>query len=608
MGKRIICGCVVLGIVACLIGCQKSDNYELMKESKQQVLPIYEKKDAEVQGEKCALETLQDVYKSDYILEEWKIEKIGEPGGIFCNDEAVLISDKKTDCIFEVDYAGNILKEVGGTGSGEGEFISPSAITMCNEKIYVLDQGNNRIQVLDKELDYIEEIKLKNTQSTDPNYIPEVLSVNQESIYVTGVSLENPVVDKYTDGKLKEIGSNFIGSIYSCNNQIYLINSMVRYYDEANDSFGALTSCPEWLMTIKDNKLKKLCELLGMSVFTYSLNMFFSLSREKENQKNQERDLVLEISGGEGMNGIEKQAFTLKDYEKVDEITDGQTFLYVVLPQFYSYKNENYEFVMILVDYKKLDLKNGYTYWGNGLQDIMNCEMNPIPQLEKKQMPTKIAELNWKTETDEIKLKKCVVAPITYMEQYKEEISSAAIHVEWKKKYLKNEEKTIQKIETYLYNSHDQSFRYRIYSPEIELRNNTIKVMTSLQAINKVALLFMAVFLTGMIAIYQLRFEHREESYGISLAYGAQYKELYWEIFCEILLLNSIGTIIGIVIGYLVTYYVDFGIMISVVNVQGSWYTFLSAYGLCVVLSSFVSVITFRKLKKKKIIELLNVY
>ena len=249
---------------------------------------------------------------------------------------------------------------------------------------------------------------------------------------------------------------------------------------------------------------------LGMSVFTYSLNMFFSLSREKENQKNQERDLVLEISGGEGMNDIEKQAFTLKDYEKVDEITDGQTFLYVVLPQFYSYKNENYEFVMILVDYKKLDLKNGYTYWGNGLQDIMNCEMNPIPQLEKKQMPTKIAELNWKTETDEIKLKKCVVAPITYMEQYKEEISSAAIHVEWKKKYLKNEEKTIQKIETYLYNSHDQSFRYRIYSPEIELRNNTIKVMTSLQAINKVALLFMAVFLTGMIAIYQLRFEHRE--------------------------------------------------------------------------------------------------
>lgn len=267
MGKRIICGCVVLGIVACLIGCQKSDNYELMKESKQQVLPIYEKKDAEVQGEKCALETLQDVYKSDYILEEWKIEKIGEPGGIFCNDEAVLISDKKTDCIFEVDYAGNILKEVGGTGSGEGEFISPSAITMCNEKIYVLDQGNNRIQVLDKELDYIEEIKLKNTQSTDPNYIPEVLSVNQESIYVTGVSLENPVVDKYTDGKLKEIGSNFIGSIYSCNNQIYLINSMVK---------NALYTKIQWRI------VRGMCALVAILFFMINETIVLMAKAKKE--------------------------------------------------------------------------------------------------------------------------------------------------------------------------------------------------------------------------------------------------------------------------------------------------------------------------------------
>ena len=142
-------------------------------------------------------------------------------------------------------------------------------------------------------------------------------------------------------------------------------------------------------------------------------------------------------------------------------------------------------------------------------------------------------------------------------------------------------------------------FKYQLWLDEMANGSKPIRGINASMNLSAIslALLFMAVFLTGMIAIYQLRFEHREESYGISLAYGAQYKELYWEIFCEILLLNSIGTIIGIVIGYLVTYYVDFGIMISVVNVQGSWYTFLSAYGLCVVLSSFVSVITFRKLK-----------
>lgn len=29
------------------------------------------------------------------------------------------------------------IENVGGTGSGEGEFISPSAITMCKGKMYV---------------------------------------------------------------------------------------------------------------------------------------------------------------------------------------------------------------------------------------------------------------------------------------------------------------------------------------------------------------------------------------------------------------------------------------------------------------------------------------
>lgn len=50
------------------------------------------------------------------------------------------------------------------------------------------------------------------------------------------------------------------------------VQSETRYYDEANDSFGALTSCPEWLMTIKDNKLKKLCELPdGLNISSFLL-------------------------------------------------------------------------------------------------------------------------------------------------------------------------------------------------------------------------------------------------------------------------------------------------------------------------------------------------
>ena len=151
-------------------------------------------------------------------------------------------------------------------------------------------------------------------------------------------------------------------AVWACEILTWIIVSRIKKrkhcrYGEDNEGYIMKYTIAKMFQILRHNRWVSILMIieiaLGMSVFTYSLNMFFSLSREKENQKNQERDLVLEISGGEGMNDIEKQAFTLKDYEKVDEITDGQTFLYVVLPQFYSYKNENYEFVMILVDYKK---------------------------------------------------------------------------------------------------------------------------------------------------------------------------------------------------------------------------------------------------------------
>ena len=52
-----------------------------------------------------------------------------------------------------------------------------------------------------------------------------------------------------------------------------------------------------------------------MSVFTYSLNMFFSLSREKENQKNRDKRTT-DLEDKTIM--LDKIEDLLKDYEKND--------------------------------------------------------------------------------------------------------------------------------------------------------------------------------------------------------------------------------------------------------------------------------------------------
>lgn len=83
------------------------------------------------------------------------------------------------------------------------------------------------------------------------------MAVNEEGIYVTGMSLKEAVIDKYSNGDEEEIGANFIGSIASYQSEIYGINSMVRFYDKKNDSFGAVTTAPEWLLSVSGNKLKR---------------------------------------------------------------------------------------------------------------------------------------------------------------------------------------------------------------------------------------------------------------------------------------------------------------------------------------------------------------
>ena len=246
---------VSLLMVMSLVGCQKSENYQEMKDSKSDVLVIYEESDEELNEEDADLSmaTLKDVYLSDYEYKEIEIDGIELPAGISCLEEYMLISDKKTNQIFQVNYAGEILNQ--------NVLFSAGQIEVVDEMIYVMDPEGNRIQVLDMNLKPKDEIILKEKTYLGAEYEPQSLAVNDEGVYVTGFSLESRVIDKYDNGKRIEIGDNFIGDIECYEDDIYLINSMVCYYDKENDTFGAMSSGPEWLMKINGNEIEKICEL-----------------------------------------------------------------------------------------------------------------------------------------------------------------------------------------------------------------------------------------------------------------------------------------------------------------------------------------------------------
>ena len=261
---------LVLGGLSCVMaGCQPkhNENYQKMVNSQNDILPIYNYKD--VENETSDLDGLQDII-SNAVVEEWTNDNVTRPCGITCLDDGIILTDCETNSIIKMDYDGNVLKTTGRYGEEDGEFMAPGAIAEYDKKLYVLDQGNNRIQVFDSDLNYIEKMDLKESKLSDPNYQPQTIAVNETGVYVTGMSLHNPVIDQYQDGKLQEIGNNFVGAISAYGGQIYAINSMGIYYDEKNDSFGAITTVPEKLMTIEGENLRKVCELpcgFGISEF-----------------------------------------------------------------------------------------------------------------------------------------------------------------------------------------------------------------------------------------------------------------------------------------------------------------------------------------------------
>ena len=91
-------------LLFCLSGCQhkKSENYNIMLNSKSDVLPIYAENDKEISNKTSDLASLEDV-DAGYNVEEWKCEN--EPNGIICLEDSIMISDKASDAIIQMDYS-----------------------------------------------------------------------------------------------------------------------------------------------------------------------------------------------------------------------------------------------------------------------------------------------------------------------------------------------------------------------------------------------------------------------------------------------------------------------------------------------------------------------
>ncbi len=67
---------------------------------------------------------------------------------------------------------GKLVRQVGGKGSGPNQYIRPQDVDLDSQgRVYVADAGNNRIQILDKNLNFMRELKGPPFNFKEPKYL-----------------------------------------------------------------------------------------------------------------------------------------------------------------------------------------------------------------------------------------------------------------------------------------------------------------------------------------------------------------------------------------------------------------------------------------------------
>ena len=83
-------------------------------------------------------------------------EKLVQPAGVAVDeDDNIYVTDCGNSSLFKFSKEGKLMKTVERKGTRPGEFNNPTCIKLFNDRLYVCDRKNHRVQILNTELEYV---------------------------------------------------------------------------------------------------------------------------------------------------------------------------------------------------------------------------------------------------------------------------------------------------------------------------------------------------------------------------------------------------------------------------------------------------------------------
>ena len=166
-------------------------------------------------------------YEEGYIVDTFEASHTGidQPRGILSIGDLLYVCDWKTNSIIVLDNGQNPIDQIGSIGSAPLEFIRPTGITADESHIYVIDSGNNRVQVLTYQKEFIKSIPL-------PAF-PEVafwdIAVGgDKTIYVASNAIipnEAHIYMQRGDSAFKALDVGFSGKLYAADGKVFALET-----------------------------------------------------------------------------------------------------------------------------------------------------------------------------------------------------------------------------------------------------------------------------------------------------------------------------------------------------------------------------------------------
>ncbi len=131
----------------------------------------------------------------------------------------IYITDSYANELFKYDSLGTMLKYIGGYGWDDSQFDDPVDVYATTLNVYVADKNNNRIQIFDKDLNFLSAFTTKNNENSNLQFAyPTACGVSgQGDLFI--LDSDNNRILKYnlTGEFLQEIGGVDAGD-YSIEN------------------------------------------------------------------------------------------------------------------------------------------------------------------------------------------------------------------------------------------------------------------------------------------------------------------------------------------------------------------------------------------------------